>query len=198
MREAALPFAKRRGELIKGSAEGAILVGASDTQGMIADDDGLDVTALIALKAEDRPLREHRRGRKLAGDAVIDIPCDIWIPAARPDAIHAGNVARLRASLVAQGASIPCTPDAEAALAARGILVLPDFIANAGGVICAATEYRGGTEAVADQQRPDGEDGFRYAVPGSRALQRSVCLTHHRCLATSRSRTEYQITLGRP
>lgn len=128
---------------------GAILVGASDTQGTIADDDGLDVAALIALKAEGRPLREHRRGRKLAGDAVIDIPCDIWIPAARPDAIHAGNAARLQTSLVAQGANIPCTPDAEAALAARGVLVLPDFIANAGGVICAAIEYQGGTEAAA-------------------------------------------------
>ena len=82
-------------------------------------------------------------------DAVIDIPCDIWIPAARPDVIHAGNVARLQTRLVAEGANIPCTAEAEQALAARGVLVLPDFIANAGGVICAAIEYRGGTEAAA-------------------------------------------------
>jgi len=94
-------------------------------------------------------LRDHPRGRKLDGDAVIDIPCDIWIPAARPDVIHAGNVARLNAKLVAQGANIPCTPEAEAALARRGVLVLPDFIANAGGVICAAIEYHGGTETAA-------------------------------------------------
>jgi len=50
---------------------------------------------------------------------------------------------------VAEGANIPCTPEAERILAERGILVLPDFIANAGGVICAATEYHGGTEASA-------------------------------------------------
>jgi glutamate dehydrogenase (NAD(P)+) len=51
--------------------------------------------------------------------------------------------------LVAEGANIPCTVEAEEALAARGVLMLPDFIANAAGVICAAIEYRGGTEAAA-------------------------------------------------
>jgi glutamate dehydrogenase/leucine dehydrogenase len=69
--------------------------------------------------------------------------------AARPDVIHAGNVARLKARLLAEGANIPCTTEAEKALVARDVLVLPDFIANAGGVICAAVEYRGGTEATA-------------------------------------------------
>jgi glutamate dehydrogenase (NAD(P)+) len=129
--------------------KGAKLVAASDSQGTLADADGLDVARLIKLKAEGQPLRAYPRGRKLGGDAVIDIACDIWIPAARPDVIHAGNMARLDTKLVAQGANIPCTPEAEAALAARGVLVLPDFIANAGGVICAAIEYQGGTEAAA-------------------------------------------------
>lgn len=129
--------------------KGAVLVGASDTQGTLADDNGLDIAALNALKSEGRPLCDASAGRKLDGDAVIDIPCDIWIPAARPDVIHAGNVARLRARLLAQGANIPCTPEAEIALAERGVLVLPDFIANAGGVICAAVEYQGGTETAA-------------------------------------------------
>ncbi len=129
--------------------KGAVLVGASDTRGTLADPGGLDVAALIALKREGRALHDHPRGHKLDGDSVIDIPCDIWIPAARPDAIHAGNVARLRTRLVAQGANIPCTAEAEAALANSGVLVLPDFIANAGGVICAAVEYRGGSEAAA-------------------------------------------------
>lgn len=128
---------------------GAVLVAASDTHGTLADENGLDIAALVALKAEGRALGDHPRGRKLAGDAVIDVACDIWIPAARPDVIHAGNVARLRTRLVAEGANIPCTPEAEAALAARGVLVLPDFIANAGGAICAAVEYRGGTEEAA-------------------------------------------------
>jgi glutamate dehydrogenase (NAD(P)+) len=129
--------------------KGAVLVAASDSQGTLVDDNGLEVTALIALKQADRPLRDHPRGRKADGEAVIDVPCDIRIPAARPDVIHAGNAARLRTKLLAEGANIPCTPEAEAALAERGVLVLPDFIANAGGVICAAVEYRGGSEAEA-------------------------------------------------
>ena len=55
----------------------------------------------------------------------------------------------LQTRLVAEGANLPCSIEAERALAARGVLVLPDFIANAGGVICAAIEYRGGTEEAA-------------------------------------------------
>jgi glutamate dehydrogenase (NAD(P)+) len=89
------------------------------------------------------------RGRKLERDAVIDVECEIWIPAARPDVIRADNVDRLRTELVLQGANIPVTPEAEARLHARGILTVPDFIANAGGVICAAVEYRGGTRTAA-------------------------------------------------
>ena len=160
--------------------KGAVLVGASDTQGTIADDNGLDVAALIALKGEGRPLREHPRGKQLAGDGVIDIPCDIWIPAARPDVIHAGNVARLKTRLVAQGANIPCTAEAEASLAARGVLVLPDFIANAGGVICAAIEYRGGSEASAfaaiDEKIRGNTRAVLDRVAASRMLPRAAAI----------------------
>ena len=129
--------------------KGATLVAASDSQGAIIDSTGLDVAALSALKAAGRPLKEHKSGRAGAADAVIDVPCDIWIPAARPDVINAANAARLNTRMVAQGANIPCTAEAEQALAARGVLSLPDFIANAGGVICAAVEYHGGTQAQA-------------------------------------------------
>jgi glutamate dehydrogenase (NAD(P)+) len=129
--------------------KGAVLIAASDTSGTIADADGLDLMALLALKDEGRALHDHPHGRKLGMDAVINIPCDIWIPAARPDVVHAGNVVRLQTRIVAEGANIPLSAEAEQALADRGVLVLPDFIANAGGVICAAVEYRGGTEGAA-------------------------------------------------
>jgi len=131
------------------AGKGAVLVGASDSQGTLADPEGLDVAALMALKGEGRTLQEHGRGKKLPVDAVIDLPCEIWIPAARPDVIDADNAARLSTRIVAEGANIPCTREAERLLAERGILVLPDFIANAGGVICAATEYQGGAESAA-------------------------------------------------
>ncbi len=129
--------------------KGAILIAACDTSGTVVDEAGLDVAALVALKAEGHALRDHPRGRKLGIDAILDVPCDIWVPAARPDVVSAANVARLKTRLVAEGANIPCTPEAEATLAGRGVLVLPDFIANAGGVICAATEFRHGTQAQA-------------------------------------------------
>jgi glutamate dehydrogenase/leucine dehydrogenase len=129
--------------------KGALLVAASDSQGTIFDTRGLDIAALAALKASGRPLKYHPRAGSDGPEAVIDVPCDIWIPAARPDVITAKNVARLTTRLVAQGANIPCTIEAEQALAARGVLVLPDFIVNAGGVICAAAEYHGGTQAQA-------------------------------------------------
>jgi glutamate dehydrogenase (NAD(P)+) len=131
------------------SEKGAVIVAASDSGGTIADENGVDLPALVALKSQGRSVHDCSRGRKLSVDAVIDIPCEIWIPAARPDVIHEGNMARVQARVVAQGANIPCTAAAEQELAARDVLVLPDFIANAGGVICAATEYRGGTEAAA-------------------------------------------------
>jgi len=126
--------------------KGAVLVAASDTSGTLADASGLDVGSLIALKQAGHSLRDHDKGAKLAADAILDIDCDIWIPAARPDVVRADNVSRLRTRLMPQGANIPCTPEAEQALHARGVLVVPDFIANAGGVICAAIEYRGGTQ----------------------------------------------------
>jgi glutamate dehydrogenase/leucine dehydrogenase len=129
--------------------KGALLVAASDTTGTLADPGGLDVGELIAWKAQGRSLRDFSHGTVLPADAIIDIACDIWIPAARPDVLSADNVGRLQAKLVAQGANIPCTAEAERLMHARGILSVPDFIANAGGVICAAIEYRGGTQRAA-------------------------------------------------
>lgn len=130
---------------------GAVLVAASDTSGTVHNPDGIDVAALIAFKDAGNGVADFPGGQRRPGDAVIDVPCDIWIPAARPDVIHAENVHRLQARVVAQGANIPCTPEAEAALHRRGVWVLPDFIANAGGVICASVEYHGGSESQALQ-----------------------------------------------
>lgn len=128
---------------------GAVLIAASDSRGTLIDPDGIDVAKLIALKEEGGGVSDHATGKNAECAAIVDVPCDIWIPAARPDVIRADNVARLDTKLVLEGANIPLTPDAETILHERGILVIPDFIANAGGVIAAAVEYRGGTERQA-------------------------------------------------
>lgn len=128
---------------------GAVLVAVADSRGALASADGFDVDRLIAFKEAGGALREFRPGTPLAGADLVGVECEVWIPAARPDVLDAGNVGTLRARLVLQGANIPATPEAEALLHARGVLSVPDFVANAGGVICAAVEYHGGTEAQA-------------------------------------------------
>ena len=131
--------------------KGAVLVAAADSQGTLVGRDGLDVAKLLELKRAGRSVTDYTGGQKLEPGAIVAVDCDIWIPAARPDVIDMRNVARLKARLVLQGANIPVTAEAEAELHKRGVLAVPDFIANAGGVICAAVEYRGGTEAQAFQ-----------------------------------------------
>lgn len=129
--------------------KGAVLVAAADSNGAIRNDTGLDVAALMAAKHGGRPVSDFAGGTAMQRDAIVGVPCDIWIPAARPDVITIDNVDRLDTRLVVQGANIPVTAAAETRLHDRGILSLPDFIANAGGVICAAMEYAGAGQQAA-------------------------------------------------
>lgn len=137
---------------------GAVLVGASDSRGGTVNADGIDASELIAHKQAGHPVAGFRGGKAVDRDAIVSVPCDIWIPAARPDVLNADNIGRLDCRLVLQGANIPATPEAELRMHDRGILNVPDFIANAGGVICASVEYHGGTQsgafdAIADKIR---------------------------------------------
>jgi glutamate dehydrogenase/leucine dehydrogenase len=131
---------------------GVRLVAAGDSRGAVHDPGGIDVEALAAAKRQTGSVTGYARGRRIGADELLTLPCDILIPAARPDCLHAGNAAAVRARLILQGANIPATAEAEAILHRRGVLVVPDFIANAGGVICAAVEYHGGSEAGAFEQ----------------------------------------------
>jgi glutamate dehydrogenase (NAD(P)+) len=134
------------------AAEGAVLVGAADIRGTVACEQGLDVAKLLAIKEQGGSVIEYPDGpgiNKGSAEGIIDVSCDIWIPAARPDVIREDNVDRLDTAMVVSGANIPMTMGAEKILHERGVLCIPDFIANAGGVICAAMEYQGASEAAA-------------------------------------------------
>ncbi len=133
------------------AAQGVILIGAADSQGTLFNPEGIDVEQLIELKNRGKSVIDYPQGTKLERDAALNIECEIWIPAARPDAVRADNVEQLKTKLVVQGANIPFTSEAEQICHQRNILVIPDFIANAGGVICGAVEYRGGTKMMAFQ-----------------------------------------------
>jgi glutamate dehydrogenase (NAD(P)+) len=125
---------------------GAVLVGVADSHGSVTNPRGLDLDALLRLKQAGRSVREYSNGTQLGPDGVIVADCDIWIPAARPDVINDDNVHRLKAQVIVEGANIPLTAGAERVLHQRGVLCVPDFVANAGGVICAAMEYHGANE----------------------------------------------------
>jgi glutamate dehydrogenase/leucine dehydrogenase len=153
--------------------KGAVLVAASDTRGTLFNPKGIDVQRLIALKDSGKSVVDDPDGEKLAVDEVIDAECEIWIPAARPDVIRKDNANRLKTKLVAQGANIPFTFEAERILHEKGVLVLPDFIANAGGVICAAVEYHGGTQSQAFQTIEDKIRGNTEEVLASAKKTRS-------------------------
>ncbi len=133
------------------TARGAKLVAVADSRGATHNPKGLDFHALQELKDAGNSVADYPDGKRLESDDVIDVECDIWIPAARPDVVNEDNVQRLKTRLVVEGANIPFTPAAEEYLHERGVLCIPDFIANAGGVICAAMEYHGATQAAAMQ-----------------------------------------------
>jgi glutamate dehydrogenase (NAD(P)+) len=128
---------------------GVRLVAASDSRGAVHNPAGLDVEALMAHKQAGSPVHTFPGGQPMAPEDLIGVACDIWIPAARPDVLTEANVGQLKARLVLQGANIPATDAAEQWMHAQGIMNIPDFIANAGGVICAAVEYHGGTQSQA-------------------------------------------------
>jgi glutamate dehydrogenase (NAD(P)+) len=128
---------------------GARLVGVSDRGGARVCPEGFDLAALIAHKEAGGKVGDFPQGVPCSADALLEVPSDVWIPAARPDVFREDNVDRVATRVIAEGANIPATPGAERRLAERGVLVIPDFIANAGGVICAAVEYHDGSELQA-------------------------------------------------
>ncbi|MFC5175366.1 Glu/Leu/Phe/Val family dehydrogenase [Nocardioides taihuensis] len=122
---------------------GALVVGVSDVRGAIYQPDGLDLEALAAFKGE-QGVHEFPFGTEVPRDDLLTMECDIFVPAAQADVITKQNVDTLHTRFVLQGANLPITPEAEHELHQRGVLCIPDVIANAGGVICGAVEYAGG------------------------------------------------------
>lgn len=128
------------------SEKGAVLVAASDTKGTIHCADGIDIDKLIEIKQSTGSVINYGEGIRMETEDLFSRECDILIPAAIPDVINEENVYSIKAKLILQGANIPATRAAEEILMKRGILSVPDFIANAGGVIMAAMEYAKKTE----------------------------------------------------
>jgi len=118
---------------------GASVVAISTVRGGLHDPDGLDVARLLKLRAEagDDLIAEYGGGSLLEPGAELLVPADIVIPAALQDVIDEDVAARIQARIVVEGANLPTGPGAQRVLAGRGVTVVPDFVANAGGVVAA-------------------------------------------------------------
>jgi len=119
---------------------GARVVAVSSVDTVVYDADGLDVGRLVAARAElgEAALAEVAGHRRLAPGAELELEADILVPAATQDVIDVRIARALGCRLVVEGANLPISPPAQEVLARRGITVVPDFIANAGGVVAAA------------------------------------------------------------
>lgn len=122
---------------------GARVVAVSDSRGgvLVSNGDSLDLDALNLHKAENGTVVGLAESRTITNDDLLALDCDLLIPAALGGQIHASNAQAVKAHVIVEGANRPVTPEADDILAARGILVLPDILANAGGVTVSYYEW---------------------------------------------------------
>jgi glutamate dehydrogenase/leucine dehydrogenase len=122
---------------------GAKVEAVSDSKGCIYSKDGLEFGKLSKVKSDTGTVTNYKPGSVLEGKKLFELPVDIVIPAALPDVITKDNVGKVQAKIIVCGANIPFTVEIEEQLHKRGVLVVPDFVANAGGVISSYAEYKG-------------------------------------------------------
>lgn len=127
------------------SEMGAKIVAVSDSKGMIYNENGLNFDQLSKIKTATGSVINYKPGKILPGKDLFELSVDIVIPAALPDVINKDNAHKVRAKIVVEAANIPMVPEIEKILHQRGILVVPDFVANAGGVISSYAEWKGET-----------------------------------------------------
>ena len=120
---------------------GGKIVAVADHSGGVSNEAGLDVAALAAWATEHRCVAGFSGGDAFDGSAIITWPADVLIPAALEDAIHEENAAEVRAQIIVEAANAPTTPEADAILRKRGVLIVPDILANAGGVTVSYFEW---------------------------------------------------------
>jgi glutamate dehydrogenase/leucine dehydrogenase len=121
--------------------EGARVVAVSDSSGGVYDPKGLNVKALHAHKAKGAHFKTFKGGRPVTNKALLELPVDILVPAALENQITAANAANIQAKVIAEAANGPTTPAADAILFKRGRTVIPDILANAGGVTVSYFEW---------------------------------------------------------
>jgi glutamate dehydrogenase (NAD(P)+) len=121
--------------------KGATVLAVSDISGGVHAPDGLDVPELHAYVAEHGSLAGYETCERITNEQLLELPCDVLFVAAREDQLTGENAARVQARLIVEGANGPTTIEADAIFAERGLHVVPDILANAGGVTVSYFEW---------------------------------------------------------
>jgi glutamate dehydrogenase (NAD(P)+) len=174
------------------NASGYRIVAVSDSRGGVANERGLDVQKLIAWKGEQGTVVGFGGGQAISNKDVLEYECEVLVPAALEKVITAENAPRIKAKIVAEAANGPTLPEADDILHDRGIMILPDILANAGGVTVSYFEWVQNLQelfweeqAVNDRLRRIMERSFRDT------------LDHARRLNVNMRRGAYAVAVGR-
>jgi glutamate dehydrogenase (NAD(P)+) len=120
---------------------GVKVIGASDVDGGVFNADGLDIDALMHHVEWRQPVGSFSGGEPVTNAQILEIPCDILVPAATSGQINAGNAPRISCRILAEGANGPTTLEADKILEDRGVFIIPDILGNAGGVTVSYFEW---------------------------------------------------------
>ena len=150
---------------------GAVVVAVSDSRGGIYNPDGLDVGRVAAHKDETGSVIDFPGSKPLGPLEVLEIECDILIPAALENQLTAANADRVKARIVVEAANGPTTPAADRILCDKGIHVLPDILANAGGVVVSYFEW---VQNLENQQWDEAEVHRKLREKMNRATEQVV------------------------
>jgi glutamate dehydrogenase (NAD(P)+) len=123
------------------AADGARVVAAADSKAGIYSENGIDIPAALKYKAETKSLSGFPGTREMSPEDIIGVDCDILLPAALENAITLANVGQVKARIIAELANGPTTPGADQVLFDNGVFLVPDILANAGGVTVSYYEW---------------------------------------------------------
>ncbi|MBI1806361.1 MAG: Glu/Leu/Phe/Val dehydrogenase [Ignavibacteria bacterium] len=121
--------------------QGCKIVGISDVSGAYYNAKGIDTVKAIEYVGKNRTLAGFKGGDTISQDELLELECDVLVPAAKEEQITAANASRIRAKIISEGANGPTDASADPILQERGILVIPDILANAGGVTVSYFEW---------------------------------------------------------
>ena len=150
---------------------GCRVVAVSDVAGAVRNPGGLDVDELLRRARSGVAGHEGMDVERIGNAELLATECEILVPAAVGGVLHEGNAHTVRARLVVEGANVPLTPGADRALAERGIIVVPDILANAGGVVVSYLEWVQNLQHVRWERTQVDDELSRRLVAAHRQVQ---------------------------